>query len=151
MIFEDKRVRMNREFFYVNPEKARLAIKLAEVSRDKSDVTPINDLFDDVSRVAISNFARISESRTRLRHENLGIPIGSTLTFSEDDNVTCTTVENGKVCFDGNNMSLYASALLVKNSRGFNWTSVQGGNYWKYNGETLVEMRDRLEMESLPK
>jgi hypothetical protein len=148
-IFEDKRVSVNREFFYVSPERVRLTIKLAEIQGQTSDITPNSDLFETIEeRNAIEIAVRRREARSPLRYNELGIPIGATLTFSLDDSITCSTTENNKVLYNGEVMSISGSALDVLRSLGRSWTSVQGGNFWKYNDETLVEIRDRLENES---
>lgn len=143
-IFADKRIRNNREFFRVAANQVREAIQLAEIK----EVTPRDDVVVDAEDVqALKKAVASEERRSRLRFTDLDIPVGSTLTFAKDRNVTSQVVADGKINFEGAVMSLSAAALIVVRRLGYNWAAVCGTDYWEYDGETLSARRLRLEDE----
>lgn len=97
-IFSDKRIRSNREFFRVDANQVREAIQLAEIR----EVTPRTDVVVDASDVqALKNAVASEERRSRLRFTELKVPIGATLTFAKDRNITSQIVADGKINFEG--------------------------------------------------
>ena len=143
-IFSDKRIRSNREFFRVDANQVREAIQLAELK----DVTPRTDVLVDASDAqALQRAVATEERRARLRFSELGIPVGAVLTFTKDQDFTCTVVADGKVEFGGQTLSPSASALLVVRRLGYQWAAVSGSDYWQFEGETLTARRLRLEDE----
>lgn len=137
--FADYRVRKNREFFEVSPERVVSALKLAEVE----NVTPSTDIVESDDDQKALNKAR--NKRAVFNFKLADIPLGAELVFSRDENVKCNVVDNRKVNYCGSLMSLSAAAQAALESLGFNWKAVQGPAYWLYEGETLDERRKRLE------
>ena len=141
---DDKRVRNNREFFNTTPEQAKSILEIAEVMGGRN-VTPKEDIVEtpqdkqalDNARKRISGYDYFG---------TLGIAVGTTLTFSKDNTITCQVVENRKVNFRNNITSLSASALIVANEMGYKWTSINGASYWCYKGKTLVDLRFEKEI-----
>jgi len=141
-IFVDKRIRTNREFFRVDANQVREAIQLAEIK----DVTPKADIFVEKSDVeALQKAVVAEERRAKIRLTELGIPIGTDLTFARDPQIICKIVSEGRVEYEGQEMSPSAAALLAHRKLGYNWSSVNGNSYWKYEDETLAARRLRLE------
>jgi hypothetical protein len=141
-IFADKRIRINREFFRVDPNQVREAIQLAELR----DVTPRFDVVVDTGDVqALKNAVATEERRARLRFTELKIPIGATLTFAKDEEITAEVVADGKINFEGEIMSPSAAAKIAVRRLGYEWSAVSGSVFWMYEGETLTARRLRLE------
>lgn len=141
-IFSDKRVRSNREFFQVDPNKVREAILLAATN----DVTPKNDVVVDAEDVqALTKVAANIEKKSNLKFSMIDIPIGAELTFSRDTTITCQVVSDGKVNFRGEVMSPSAAALKAIRELGYSWSSVSGSDFWLYEDETLSARRQRIE------
>ena len=125
-IFSDKRIRANREFFRADANQVREAIQLAEVKA----VTPKVAIVFDASDVqALQKAVATEERRSRLRFSELGIPVGAILTFAKDGNVTCTVIADGRVQYEGQNLSPSASALLAVRRMGYQWAAVSGSDY----------------------
>jgi len=142
--FADKRVRNNREFFRIDPNQVRAAIMIAS----PTDVTPKTDVVVDASDVqALEKAAVIQDRRSRLKFSELNIPVGATLVFAKDEAVNCTVVANGEVEFEGKVMSPSAAALAAVRKLGYKWAAVSGSDYWKYEDETLIARRLRMEDE----
>jgi hypothetical protein len=144
--FSDKRIRNNREFFRLDPDQARSAILIAQ----PKDVTPQTDVVVDASDVqALQKASAAQDRRSRLKFSELNIPIGSTLRFTKDENVSCTIVANGEVDFNGQILSPSRAALIAIHNQGYNWVTVSGSDFWKYEGETLTARRLRMEDEQI--
>jgi len=135
---DDKRVRQNREFFNATPEQAKAILEIAEVMGGKN-VTPKEDIVETPQDKQALENAR--KKRGRIDYFGiLGIQKGTTLTFSKDENITCTVSDNGKIIFREKETTLSGSALLVTNEMGYDWGQVQGAGYWCYQGKTLREL-----------
>lgn len=137
--FGDNRVRSNREFFEISPERIVAALQLATIE----DVTPSQDYVETVEDKKALDKAR--DRRSAFNFAMVNIPIGSTLTFSRDENLTCIVLDNKNVEFEGEKTSLSASALTILQRLGGTLSSVAGPLYWEYEGEILTERRKRME------
>jgi len=137
--FGDHRVRSNREFFRLSPERAVSAIMIASYK----DVTPGKDFVETEEDQRALDKAR--QRKSVFRFSLVDVSPGSVLTFTRDPNITCTVVDDRKVSFEGELVSLSTAADLALRKVGVAWKSVQGPVYWEYDGETLDEMRTRIE------
>ena len=136
-IFSDRRVRDEREFFKIDPERVVAAVRRIQ----KKDVTPKD--FVNVTKEEESELEGAKEIRARFDFANYKIPIGSTIVFSRDNSVKAKVLENNRIEFDGNATSLSESAQnLLGYKRG-----VAGTLYWMYEDETLDERRQRMDSE----
>lgn len=135
--FLDHRVRSSREFFEIAPERALSALRLAEIK----NVTPKKDFVESEEDQKALNEARTR--RAVFNFEMVKIPIGSELTFINNENIRVRVVDNRNVEFNGRNTSLSKAA---QEALGVDWPA-QGPIYWLYEGETLDERRKRMEEE----
>ena len=133
--FADQRVTRRREFFAIDAERIRSAVKLAELE----DVTPTEDevVEDSEDRAALD---RAKKRRSQATFGMVGIQPGTVLTFSKDPTVTCVVVDDRRVDFEGEITSLSASALTVVHRMGYEWTNVNGWAYWTHDGRPLAEI-----------
>ena len=136
---DDKRVRQNREFFNATPEQAKSLLQMVELMGGK-DVTPREVIAEtEQDKQALSNAKKRSG---RFDYFGvLGITVGTTLTFSKDNTITCEVIDDKQVKFRDQNTSLSASALIVINEMGYEWNKINGAAYWCYKGKTLVDLR----------
>ena len=136
---DDKRVRQNREFFNVTPEQAKSILEIAEALGGKN-VTPKDDIVEtSQDKQALDNARKRSGNYDYFGV--LGIPVGTILTFSKDNTITCEVADDKKVKFRDKITSLSASALIVANEMGYKWDRINGASYWSYKGKTLVDLR----------
>jgi hypothetical protein len=140
-VFDDRRVRQRREYFKIDPERVRSALLLAAIE----DITPRDDVVEDADDQAALNKARTI--RGAFNFKMVDIPPGTVLTFSKDEDVSCTVVDHKKVEFEGDTTSLTAAALTIIHRMGYTWQTLAGPDYWEFNGETLSERRRRMEEE----
>lgn len=147
--FADKRLRTNREFFRVALEQVIAAIELAQIR----EVTPQNDANNEISdQIALEKYNQLEARRERLTFKDLFIPTNAVLTFAKDENVQCIVLDenSNQVLFEGKAMSLSRAALIAVRSKGYNWISARGSDFWKYDGKTLTTIRlENEEQDSL--
>jgi len=103
--FEDQRVRKNREFFELSPDKPKVIIKLMELR----DVTPRTDIVSEPGDQEALNQAR--RRRSRFRFSAVGIKPGSVLHSAFDDAVTCT-LRTTLACCSGARNTVYPALQL---------------------------------------
>jgi hypothetical protein len=135
--FGDFRVRPNREFFKMDPYKVKAILEVLALE----DVTPKNELVATAEDAQALRTVGIKAGR--FRFSSAGIPIGATLSFVKDLNLTATVEEDSWVVFAGERHSLTTAALEALKKCGYNWSSVQGPEYWLYNGESVGSLRAR--------
>lgn len=140
--FGDHRVNKKREFFEIDAERVKSVLELLAIN----DVTPTEEKFEDSDdKVA---YEKASEIRSRINFKMLDIPIGSTLTFSKDENIVATVVTNRTIEYSGVETSISSSAADILTSQfGYKSRAVSGSDYWTFEGEKLWERRHRLERE----
>jgi len=135
--FGDFRVRPNREFFKMDPYKVKAILEVLALE----DVTPKNELVATAEDAQALRTVGIKAGR--FRFSSAAIPIGATLNFVKDLNLTATVEEDSWVVFAGEKHSLTTAALEALKKCGYNWSSVQGPEYWLYNGESVGSLRAR--------
>ena len=70
---------------------------------------------------------------------------GAMLSFARDENIKATVVDDTTIEFEGQHSSLNKAALKAIHRLGYDWRAIQAPMYWLFEGETLLERRDRLE------
>lgn len=137
------RVRQNREFFSTSPEKAKSFLEIAEIMGGRN-VTPTTEIVNEVQdSQALSNAKKIRE---RFNFKIINIEPGTILEFIKDRTITCEVVDDTKVRFRDEVVSLTRSALTIIQEMGYDWDRISGPTYWSLNGETLSEIRRKNEM-----
>ena len=68
------------------------------------------------------------------------IPVGEEIEYSADPSITATVVDDRNVEYNGETMSLTALAKLLTGKK----YSVAGPRFFKYKGEKLNDIRQRL-------
>jgi hypothetical protein len=139
--FSDHRIRDNREFFRIDPERAVAALRIAG---DK-ELKQKNEMIDETGTVLEENIQKNKERKKRFSFDLVNIEIGSELTFTRDDSKKCKVFSNTEVEYDGKVYSLSGLADKLLTEMGYNWKSVQGPLYFEYNGKTLSELRNENE------
>jgi hypothetical protein len=134
-VFGEKRARRSREFFMIDPDLAKAIIEL--VADSKVDVTDVEQSIDQAERRDIEQLRRRREIRT---FTSLNVPVGSTLTFAKDPDITCTVSQPRKVLLRGEEMSPSAAALRVVHELGYDWSAVSGMDYWQLDGVKLSHL-----------
>lgn len=137
--FGDARVRNSREFFRMDPYKARVILEHIAIE----DVTPNDDFnSDSEDREALEKATRRGSRFDLFKYT---IPVGATLEFTSDRSITCTVVDATTVDYQGQQVSISRAAVLANQARGGKSTGLTGPIWWLYGGETLASIRERLD------
>lgn len=136
-VFSDRRIRDNREFFKVDPERVVAAVRRVQ----KTDITPKN--FINTTKEEEGELEEVKSKRARFDFVHFGIPVNSTIVYSRDPSIQAKVLKNNQIELGGKSTSLSASAQELLGYK----MGVAGPRYWKYEDETLDERRKRLEGE----
>ena len=142
--FSDHRVRKNREFFTLAPERA---VSMLKAIGGKEIRFGNNEMIDE-DGCTFEN-AKVEKSlRTPFTFSSANIPVGAEITFTRDDTKKATVISDKKVRYEEEEYSLSALAQKMIEELGYHWKAVQGPAYFEYEGEVLADRRLRLEEES---
>ena len=142
-IFGDYRINSKREFFNVDPEKARLLLDLIPGKDVSIKSTKLN--LDEEDRKEIT---KRKNKRSNFNFKLVGIPIGSELVFVNDSNETVKVVsEKNEVELNGEKMAISAAALKLLHKQGKKWASAQGSMFFMYDGVILQDLREKNRAE----
>ena len=139
--FSDYRVRNNREFFEMDPERAVAALKISGANEIKLN----NEMIDEKGIVIEETIQKKYKKRFSFSYVN--IPIGSELVYTRDEDIKCKVINDNEIEYNGKNYSLSKLADELLSQSGYNWKSVQGPLYFKYNEKTLFELKKEKESE----
>jgi hypothetical protein len=137
ILFKEDRVNNKREFFTTQPEKVEIALSLI----NPINVTP--NLYEYLS----TEESETIETNNRKRSANftfssVDIPIGSTLYFSYNLDITCIVYSDNTVMYNGEILTLTEAA---RNTGLISYKSLQGPRFWLFDDESLVSRRKRFE------
>lgn len=125
----------------VNSELFALDIDLAKEMLDSFNGKQIYPKVTDKEEEQEDCRKKRKTPKSNLTFAMLHIPIGSTLYWYKDDNITVTTVDDkNKVSYKGD---VYSISKVVAVIKGMN-IPYQGGLYFRYNGELLTDLRKKL-------
>ena len=136
--FEDHRIRRNREFFRISPDKPRVILELLQ----KRNVTPGHDVVTEPDDQRALDDER--QRRSAFRFGMVKIMPGTELQSVLDESVACTVMDDRSVRFRNEEHSLSSSALIVAREKGYQWKTIAGPQYWKHEGRTLAELRTEV-------
>jgi hypothetical protein len=136
-LFAEYRINNNREFFEADPERVKLALQLTnptEITPKETEYLTTEEIkeIQNVEKKRLSNFT----------FEQADIPIGSTLYFSRDLNITCIVYSNNTVMFDDQVLTLTEAA---RNTGLIPYYELQGPKFWLYEDELLTSRRKRMQ------
>jgi len=139
--FAPARVRERREFFKMDPYRAKVVLSYIALS----DKTPKGDVFADEEAAEAMEKARRSSRRFNFL-EN-GIPVGAVLTSTQNPETTCVVIDESSVKYLDEIVSVSRAATLANRANGFTAAQISGTTYWLYEGETLSSIRSTREQE----
>lgn len=135
--FDDYRVNKSREFFKLDPYKAKIILELIA----QEDVTPkTTSELDEEASAALEKISKAG----KFNFETVGIPVGAILNYTSDPSITCIVYDKYSVSFQGQIVSTSRAAVLANAFRGGTASSLSGPIWWLYENETLASKRDRM-------
>ena len=131
--FGPSRVNPKREFFRIDAEQAIAILKLLNTAVDATqEVSSEPTGIDEQSLQAAKT---LRSRRPNLNFEEMGIPIGASLTCTRNDSVV-TVVNPKKVNYEGDLMGLSVATARVMGTD----YNLNPGPYWSYEGRTISEI-----------
>ena len=131
--FGPDRINPKREFFEIEPDRVIGLIKLLEIENVTPEVAEdLNQNQDDVDREAKKKFIK---KRPRMNFVEMGIPIGSILHSTDGDQI-CEVVNERKIKFNGEEMSLTKASKMVT---GKDYLT-NPCPWWIYQGKSLSQL-----------
>jgi hypothetical protein len=134
--FDDRLLNARREFFRLSPDKPAAILKMLQAV----NVTPVFDIVDSPEEQEALDRER--QRASRFNFFQVGINPGAQLHSVFDDDITALVLDDTGVDFQGARHSLTSAALLVAHQNGYTWKTIRGPGFWKYEGKTLVEIKD---------
>ncbi len=132
--FSPDRINPKREFFEIEATQAMAILKLLEIENVSPLVEQEANVIDNIEVEAARVYA---QKRPRMNFEEMGIPIGSELSFNNNGEVA-TVISNRTVRFRDEETSLTnATRLALGEGYAYN---VAPGPYWRFNGKRLRDI-----------
>lgn len=130
--FAPNRVNPKREFFSIEPDQAIAILKLLHVEEvsHELDANP-----SQIAEQEIEAGASYASRRPNLNFIEMGIPVGSTLSFVEGD-TAAEVISARKVRLNDDEMSLSAATRKLLNLD----YKVNPGPYWLFRGRSLRDI-----------
>lgn len=136
-----------REFYAMTAEDAYdLFDAMAEIhgTKDKLKIVGQSDIEKEEENIATAVKIEAQDKASPFTFKKCNIPVGSKITFARDESKFAIVVDDRRVEYNGEVMSLTALAkILLKLGKDGH---VAGPRYFKYNGEILNDIRERLEI-----
>ena len=134
--FEPNRINPKREFFELDPEQAIAVLKLIAIE----DVTPeIKKEAGSVDAESQTGAQRLKSRRPNLDFHEMGIPPGTELKFTLDDE-SVEVVDNRRIKYHGEDFSLTAITRRLEKNLGASRRNPT--RRWTHNGRSLKEIYD---------
>lgn len=133
--FAPNRVNANREFFRMEAAQAMAILELF----NREDIT--QEVEQDIhNELTPDDLAAGEKAKRRMRpalnYREMGIPVGATLVWIADPNITATVQDDRRVLFQGEETSLTAITKIYKGGAG------RMLHYWQYDNRRLSEIYD---------
>ena len=131
-----------KEFYAMSAEDAYGLLEcIAKISGTEDRLQRLTPEGHEVLDEEIANEVRETARRGPFRFGDCGIPVGSEITFIEDESIKAIVVDDRRIEYNGETTSLSALARKLK---GFDH-AVQGPLWFSYKGERLSDLRHRIE------
>lgn len=132
--FIDKRVRNNREFLEIEPEKILPILLLVE----KENATPKNEYLN-ATEEEIQEIESIRKRRENFNFDMVNIKVGEELVFLPAEEIKAIVKDNKNILVNNELCTLSGFASKYLGYR------VAGPLYWSYRGIILEDLRNKVE------
>lgn len=135
--FAPNRINKNREFFRLEPEQVSVILALVDRKNITEEVAAEiqQDLTEDDKQSSVKIKAN---KRPHFNFQEMGIPVGSVLSYTKDPSVQVTVLNHRKVLHEGEETHL---SVVMRNVLGIN-SNVRPTPYWEYEGKNLDVIYD---------
>lgn len=145
-VFANQRARPGREFFLLEPETAVRYLKAVSLNDPTARWVAVNNQMIDESGQTLNETQVVKPRMKNFSFSEAQMPIGSTISFVRNPQVTATVVSDTEVEFEGNTFRLSPLVRLLFERDGNSNASgaYQGPQYFTFEDEILAERRRRI-------
>ncbi len=130
-----------KEFYAMKPEEAYSLLEcIAKISGTSSRLRRMQPEGHEILDEKLAEEVKEEARRGPFRFSDVDIPFGSKIQFVGDPSIEATVLDDRHVVYDGQTTSLTALAMQLK---GVNH-ALQGPTFFMYQGENLVDRRNRM-------
>lgn len=132
-----------REFYAMSPEDAYSILEaIAEIHGcgNKLKIVAPSKEDETAEKTAQEIDTESSERASNFSFSKCNIPVGATIEYYDNENITAKVVDDRHVEYNGETMSLTALAKLLSGKK----YAIAGPKFFKYKGEWLNDIRSRL-------
>lgn len=131
-----------KEFYAMTAEDAYSLLEcIAKISGTSDRLKRMSPEGHEILDQQIADEVKETVRRGPFRFSECGIPFGSEIEYVDDERIRPVVIDDRHIEFQGETTSVSALARKLK---GYDH-QVQGTLWFKYKGEVLSELRDRLE------
>ncbi len=145
----DLRIRQNREFFNVSPAKALDILKDISTTLDDAEIDEVylGEARFESKQTCDGSEVESKKPRPRFKFSMVNIPIGATITF-DPTGVEVKVADDDHIEYEGRiyKLSPFAGTFMPEDKRNASG-AYAGPKYFSYKGETLSDLRNKIEKE----
>ena len=145
----DLRIRQNREFFNVSPAKALDILKDISTTLDDAVIAEVylGEARFKAKQMTDESVADSKKQRPRFKFSMVNIPIGATIIF-EPTGIEVKVADDDHIEYEGRiyKLSPFVGTFMPEDKRNPSG-AYQGPKFFSYNGETLSDLRNKIEKE----
>lgn len=131
-----------KEFYAMSAEDAYLLLEcIAKISGTTDRLKKMKPEGHEVEDEIVAEEVRTEARRGPFKFSECKIPVGSEITYIEDNTIVATVLDDRHILYNGQTTSLSALAQELKQFD----HPVQGPLWFCYNGEKLADLRNKLE------
>lgn len=124
-LFADHRDGDDAAFFTANPDELRVAIEMAAI-----ETIELTDEQQGITKVARAKMNQLKARHDEVYFKSQLPQPGTSMCFSKDRSITCQSLGNGMVHYEGAKLTPGAAAAQALQKLGFDWTNSHGAGYW---------------------
>ena len=134
-----------REFFAMSAEEAYSILEAIAEIHGYTDRLQLWEMNEEETKAEETAHEIENEQRTRAAHFTFSgakIPIGATLEYYDNPEITCTVVDDRHINYQGQIMYLTTLAKIITGKE----SGVAGPRYFKYKGAALWDIDNRKDI-----
>ncbi len=136
--FAPNRINNNREFFRLDPEQVSVILALVDRKNITEEVSA--EIQQDLTEEDKQSSEKIKRvSRPALNYQEMGIPVGATLSYTKDPSIQVTVISGRKVSYQDEERFLTPITQELLGAP----RAVQPTPYWEYEGKNLMDIYDQ--------
>lgn len=133
-----------KEFFAMSPEDAYATLEaIAKISGTTDRLHHVTPTGNEIKAEEEAAEVKAEARRGPFRFSMVGIPIGATIVFINDENKIAEVVDDRRIRFNNEVTSLSKAAAILLGDEN---KAIPGPMFWTYEGKRLADIRNELSL-----